>query len=377
MAKSIIVCMDGTWNTSEADRHGDRRPQTNVRKLFEALSGSITTLPGDKTQFFIELNELRDPSTGTPSQLGIYVEGVGTQLFRLFSGGAIGEGIFDQVVGAYRVVAERYQPDDTLYLTGFSRGAYAARALSGMLGKCGIVRADRLAEGGSALLRGLFNFYRGTVEPGVQAIVDRQCYPGIVRWLGVWDTVGALGLPVDIFNPPLAQALGWLGHVNGVINGAKCGFLDVKLGTNVQHAYQALALDELRKPFVPTLWEEPPPAGVATLEQVWFAGAHADVGGGYAQVGLSNIALRWMVGKLLQPGNTVALDAALLGQYTENASDMLHDSARDMFKDLAPGLSARRVVPANARIHRSVQQRTAGVPGYSPPNLPTNPTFVD
>jgi hypothetical protein len=156
--------------------------------------------------------------------------------------------------------------------------------------------------------------------------------------------------------------------VQRALNGHVFGFLNTKLAANVTYAYHALGLDEQRTAFRPTLWEGPVPPQVQDMQQVWFPGVHSNVGGGYAEAGLSNGALDWMVGKLLRPAHLIVLDAASMQQHVADASDKLHDSAKDMFKVKAKDFSEARIVPADSKLHDSVRRRQAAAKtkGYVP-----------
>jgi uncharacterized protein (DUF2235 family) len=264
--KRIVICCDGTWNK------GDQKYATNVVKLRNALK--LTSATGVK-------------------QMPYYLDGVGTKSWvdRL-PGGVFGSGLWQNVQKAYRHLVEYYEPEDEIYLFGFSRGAYTARSVVGMLRKCGILKRDRIGEIESA-----YDFYRNRdVKPVEKEAVDFRLErslalapgePGFenvprVKFIGVWDTVGSLGIP-----------LGTLGRVFN----RKHRFHDVSLSRTVDNAYHALAIDEGRRPFAPTLWEKNPHAEKQVMSQVWFAGVHTNIGGGNADARQSDRALLWMMAK--------------------------------------------------------------------------------
>ncbi len=143
------------------------------------------------------------------------------------------------------------------------------------------------------------------------------------------------------------------------------GFLDTSLHANVEAAYHALAIDERRRPFVPTLWTTFAPG--QEVEQVWFAGVHGDVGGGYAETGLSDITLGWMIAKASAKG--LVFDAAALARYVPpqaaHALDRMHDSWSPLW-----GFPRIRAIPAGAAISNSAALRREHRPDYRPPNLP-------
>jgi uncharacterized protein (DUF2235 family) len=266
MAKNIVVCLDGTWNQPER-LNGGRAP-TNVLKFMRAM---LPTRHDGRCQV-----AFYDAGVGTGSAL----DGI--------KGGVFGAGLSQNVLDGYRFIADNYdggggnrEPDD-IFLVGFSRGAFTARSLAGMVGAVGLLEKrdmNRLPEA--------FDIYRTKPQdrPGHRSsgLVERT-RKVTIKFIGVWDTVGTLGIPVTWLN--------WLGR-------RRCCFHNVELGSNVRHAYHALAIDEHRKPFAAAVWEQPsaPPEDEQVVEQVWFAGAHSNVGGGYRDTGLSDIALNWMIEK--------------------------------------------------------------------------------
>ena len=306
MARNIVLCMDGTWNKPGQKDQG-AETKTNVLKLHEAL-------------------------TDRPDQIRKYFPGVGTDPGEKVSGGAFGWGLFDQIKDGYRFLRARFEPGDRIYIFGFSRGAYSARSLSGMILRCGIVRkdiedvkvpgsvADLVTTQQDGRLKvdvtdKAFAMYKHAYEEKTRADVEKfkreYCHDTPVRLVGVWDTVGALGIPDEFFIPGLRR-------VDKAIDTKLYGFLDTDLSPRVEAAYHAVAIDEHRKPFLPTLWTDArgaaPRVNVAgsKVEQVWFVGAHSNVGGGYADSGLSDIALKWMVDRASVNGLRFALAALRL-----------------------------------------------------------------
>ncbi len=291
----------------------------------------------------------------------LYLSGVGTGGYALdrLVGGAFGFGLFDNVRSGYRYLALNYDPGDEIFVFGFSRGAYTARSLVGMIGRVGLLTREALI---SDHLPEAVRRYRRT-RP------DRHSFHGVsderfkqvhghpdlrVDFLGVFDTVGALGVPGAFRR----------GHQ----------FHDVELGSTVVCARQALAIDEHRMKFEPTLWEgrgEPAegeaalPAGEAArdVRQVWFEGSHSDVGGGYGDCGLSDTALDWMVAQAREKG--LAFDEDLLRLYLDAGSAAIrHDSMTPMYRVLNVLARARATVrpPAPERRHFAGSQRILGYP---------------
>ena len=258
--KRLIVCCDGTWNRPDHVDQGVAAP-TNVAKLALALADQ--------------------DDAGNPQVLH-YEAGVGTRRWEHVLGGGLGVGLSRNVQDCYRFLVDSYEPGDKLYFFGFSRGAFTARSTVGLVRNSGILRRDardRIKQAYS-LYR---NPHRDSQPSGIAAELFRRSYSQpetYVEFVGVWDTVGALGIPIDGFRPPLLSNL-WTFH-------------DTRLSRYVLNAYHAIAIDERREPFKPTLWVQQDDAPGQTLKQVWFAGAHCDVGGGYRDPGLSEIPLLWI-----------------------------------------------------------------------------------
>lgn len=278
MPKRLVVCCDGTWNEPDELRHGVGAP-TNVAKL------ALGVETGDATD-----------------QLLFYEPGVGTTPDERISGGAFGYGLSRNICDGYRFLAERFSPGDQLFLFGFSRGAYTARSLAGLIRNCGILRSDCADRVDQA-----YAFYRDRTShthPGALASqIFRKMYSyddDQIYFIGVWDTVGALGIPTNL--------PGWDWVSKHFTDWEQLwGFHDTRLSSRVKFAYHALSIDELRDPFKPTLWTEGGGDG-QTIEQVWFAGVHTEVGGGSADSSLSDIALLWMIDKAKQCGLTFKPD---------------------------------------------------------------------
>jgi uncharacterized protein (DUF2235 family) len=257
MPKRLIMCCDGTWNTA------GQRNTTNVKHYYDMLK--------------------RAQDAGSDQQAH-YHAGVGTHWYDKYSGGAFGVGLSGIVQDAYRVIVRNWTPGNELYLLGFSRGAYTARSVAGLIRNAGILRPEHVDRIGDA-----YALYRTNAGPDADEAVDfRRKYAYSdqtpIRFIGVWDTVGALGIP-DIGVPGFSTL------------NKREAFHDVTLSSRVGSAYHALAVHEAREAFLPTLWK--PKTGVEgqTVEQVWFTGVHCDVGGGYAERELANITLHWMIQK--------------------------------------------------------------------------------
>ncbi len=333
--KNIILCADGTWNTP----HGVAvaANDTNVRKLYMAL-------------------------TNDPSQLKYYDSGVGTDGTPLdhLSGGAMGEGLFQKVQDCYQFLSDVYDPGDNIFLFGFSRGAFTARSIGGMIAGFGVptINLDNMT------VQTIFSAYRET-DPAKKAadkVNLKAAYAMLdvnVQMVGVWDTVGALGIPLGIF---------------AELDEKKYGFLDTALHPSVVHACHAVCIDERRAAFRPTLWTNPDGTdrpNDAQLEQVWFPGVHCDAGGSYPESQLSDITLSWMMhkaqenGLIFSPESIAAYLTPPLSPPAADAVGMIHDS----WKLLPFGPPIHRAVPAIAAMSNSVQMRLDGGVAYQPPNL--------
>ena len=333
--KRITLCCDGTWNSADQEVDGKPCPTNVVRLAYRAAKRG---------------------ADGT-AQIVFYDQGVGSGrgLDRL-SGGAFGQGLEDNIHDAYRFLIGNYEPGDAIFLFGFSRGAYTARSLAGMIRKCGILERKHVQSYREALALYRNDAHPDDAEPASFRRSRSLCAGrGIpVRFVGVWDTVGALGIPL--------RGLRWLTR-------RKHQFHDTALSSAVESACQALAIDERRAPFAPTLWTPPPAdAGNAgqTIEQVWFCGSHADVGGGHAERGLSDIALGWMLERAAQAG--LAFDAAVAEAHPPrpDAFAPLHDSKRGLYS-LTAGID--RAIGADHSLHPSVRERWDRLPGYRPASL--------
>jgi uncharacterized protein (DUF2235 family) len=317
MPKNIIVCTDGTWDSASSD--------TNVVKLSRMLISSS-------------------------QQVVSYDDGVGvdgTPLEKL-TGGAFGDGILQKVKNGYAQVAQVYDAGDNIFLFGFSRGAYTARSIAGMIATCG------LPTGGfdDGFLATVFNAYRtpSRREALLAGLGAYNLYDAKLRMVGVWDTVGALGIPA------------LFGGVE-----VSCQFLDTQLHPDVVNAYQAIAIDERRAEFPPTLWQAPnPPNPGQTLVQAYFAGVHCDVGGGYPETDLSDITLGWMLANAKALG--ALFDDSALSQYVslpaENALGLKHESWNILWT-----FPRTRTIDPDSTLGNSVGIRYGADSSYRPSNL--------
>jgi uncharacterized protein (DUF2235 family) len=258
-------------------------------------------------------------------QLTYYDDGVGALMtgWRRIVTGATGSGLDNRILSAYRFLTLNYEPGDEVYLFGFSRGAYTVRSLAGLIRTCGILRREyahregeamalyRRRDGASPTLDSAeavnfrLNFAREWVPPSTEALqgVGAARATFSLAYMGVWDTVGSLGIP------------GWV-----LANRKKYQFHDTSLGQWVRQARHAVAIDEKRNSFQPTLWsnlDHPEDAKRhPTAQQMWFPGDHGGVGGGFERAGLSNSALLWIIDGARSAG--LAFKQSILDEYARD-----------------------------------------------------------
>ncbi|MBA2811460.1 DUF2235 domain-containing protein [Streptomyces sp. KM273126] len=262
MAKRLIVCCDGTW--SVADQSSD----TNVAKV----------------AWSIQEND---------DQLVYHKGGADTRRWEPLRGGSVG--LSRSILDAYSFLIDKYEPSDQLFVFGFSRGAYTARSLVGLVRSAGILRRENASRIDEAWF-----WYRSRTDPpdAVAPTLFRQAYAhqAGIHFIGVWDTVGPLGIPSAVPGSLYSATIARLNR--------RWAFHDTELSMAVKGAFHALAIDEERDIFRPTLWRQQPRAADSgqELKQVWFTGAHADVGGGSPKTGLSDISLLWMTAQAARYG---------------------------------------------------------------------------
>jgi uncharacterized protein (DUF2235 family) len=302
-SRRIALFLDGTWNIVENN--------TNVWRL--------------KTLCVPE----------SPDQVTYYSAGVGTQIGTKFVGGIFGWGLDQEVKAAYEWLMENYNSGDEIFIFGFSRGAFTARALSGLISKCGLLQVGTPIGVSELYARYRLNQSVRTIRV-LSRVKEEKPDPSFtveenwlleysmavpIKFVGVWDTVGALGVPFG--NIP-------------VISRRRYAFLETDLRIDNDFAYHALAIDEQRGDFAPTLWTRTVRSGqpayperpIHEVEQRWFVGAHANVGGGYSSDLLPQIPLQWLMGKAsthgLQFRHKVTIDGdELKSQVNDSFSEMI------------------------------------------------------
>lgn len=370
MPKNIAICADGTGNTAIKGRG------TNVFKLYEAVD---------------ENGHRFSPSL--IQQIAIYHDGVGTESLkwvRLFAG-AFGWGLSRNVKQLYGELARVYEPGDHIFLFGFSRGAFTVRTLAGLIIACGVLDISKCATNAALtrLIRMAYDEYRRKYQTRLSMLLHgkrdldvvalRKQFsvdmPGftdpkkpLIDFIGVWDTVDAVGLP-----------FGLASVVNEVW---RFKFPTTTLSSDVGRACQALALDEARTTFAPVLWDESGPnSSTPRIQQVWFAGVHSNVGGGYPRQGMSLVALDWMMTEAEAYGLRFRGPQRLDYRGAADVNDKRYDSRSGVGifyrwspRDMAVLCRKCQVEP---KVHRTVFERIArNTEGYAPGSLAPQSTVI-
>jgi len=358
--KRIGIFLDGTWNSVETN--------TNIWRLRSLCAEE-------------DSNGMR--------QAAYYDEGVGTARGEWLRGGMLGYGLDRNVLKAYRWLVENYNPDDEIFVFGFSRGAFTARSLTGLIARCGLLRAgsplsveqvfDRYRQAATPLWELEFQQRHGRTDftRDERRLLDYSSRVPIA-FIGVFDTVGALGVP--------------FGNIPG-ISSKRYQFLNTNLSVIYQNAYQAVAIDEHRSPYDANLWTKyrpkvpdppsPVPHKEPKVEQRWFIGAHANVGGGYREDRLAQIPLAWLVARAQQHGMGFRFPVPIDGKELEDKvvdsyAEFLHGAykavtlGRAFFRQI--GRPTRDVGKGfsdtiNETIDTSVFERWRRDSGYRPQNL--------
>jgi uncharacterized protein (DUF2235 family) len=255
--KNIVVFSDGTG------QEGGKGHNSNVYRLFNMCEDR------------------------TPRQIIFYDRGLGTG-WRRFTGKAFGAGISKNIKECYQFIFENFEAGDRIYLFGFSRGATTVRSLSSFVHLFGILPKSR-----PELIDDAYGIYkkRKTRDEESKDFIRRHHNMWTkIRFLGVWDTVAALGIPIPGLKVIVEQIPGW-----------RHKFQNLAMSQSVEHGRHALAIDDEREIFHPVLWD-PQLEDYQSMAQVWFCGMHTDVGGGYPEQGLADISLTWMVEEAVRKG---------------------------------------------------------------------------
>lgn len=335
MPKKIIISFDGTWNSPDDSCDIEDAKSTNVWKLHDAI-------------------EARDDDGNEQSKW--YDEGVGTKWYNKVRGGVFGCGLSKNIQQGYEKLVTLHEEGDEIFIFGFSRGAYSARSLVGLIRNCGLLKPEH-----KKLIPGAYSLYRtrdGHAD-SEHALFFRNEHsrPVKIKFLGVWDTVGSLGVPLKSFD--------WF-------NQQYYAFHDTTLSGIVENGCQALAIDEHRESFAPAMWN-PKEKPDQRLEQAWFVGAHADVGGGYERCELSDIALEWMANKAADCGLNINTDN-LPNVSSQNYLSDYHDSFKEFLGGVYRRISSRHyrdigeTENGNEKLHYTVSDRRKLMSEYKPNN---------
>lgn len=372
LGKNIVICSDGTGNTAIKDRG------TNVFKLYEAIDVN---------------GHISDPTKRR--QVAFYDDGVGTENFKPLKllGGAFGWGLSRNVKELYAALVRSYEPKDDIFLFGFSRGAFTVRTLGDFITSCGILHKDYKTD--SALVEDveqLYKIYRSKYQgPLVRkwrpasgearfknefdrfnTNLQNKTHQNVnIKFIGVWDTVDAVGLPFD-----------WLADILNHIYPFK--FSNFRLHPQVEQACHAISIDDERETFHPVMWKE---KGIDyddsdRIKQVWFSGVHANVGGGYPKQGMSLVALDWM---MTEAEKSEAEKSGLRFIQTDRDYYREHQDVNDKLYNSRAGLAVYyRYKPrdinkickraeTSPKIHDTVIDRMKQcTEGYAPGNFPAS-----
>lgn len=325
--KRICILYDGTWNKRDSD--------TNVHATWRAI---------------------RSEGREDPEQPVFYDEGVGTHWYDRVRGGLFGHGLSKNIRQGWDWLSHHYAPGDEIYVFGFSRGAYTARSLVGLIRKCGVLHTPSEA----LVDRAYEEIYRDKDKhpdcDAAQAFRAEHAHADRtqVRFIGVWDTVGSLGVPGGFRFPFSRGYYDW--H-------------DTELSSIVEHAYHAVAIDEHRKDFPPAMWSKVKPDN-QEVEQMWFTGAHANIGGGYERDPLRNLPLHWIQSKAAAAGlEFERLHEPGPRDHLAPVADSYGGFLFGIYKWIRRKLIREYGVAAAETVEPTVLERLAADADYRPPTL--------
>lgn len=320
-----MVLLDGTWQQL-ANR-------TNVARLSENIAQGKD---GDGVEQIVK-----------------YFSGVGTSMFGRILGGAFGYGLSETIKDSFLWLSQTYQPGDEVFVFGYSRGAYSARSLVGLMHKIGGV----VKQPTEALVNEAYDLYRDAKSDATKFRAE-HCQPARVKMIGVWETVGSLGVPVS--GLPL------------VLPGTRdyYRFHDTNLSCIVDEAYQALAIDEYRADFEPTLWDATTEKNTA-VEQCWFIGDHGNVGGGDAKVTLWKLPYVWMQEKAIAASLRMKTTLTEDEEWRQAPSDSFDTFLLGLYKIYKLGQRYIRALGKQVEevLHPSVLKRVQDYSEYRPKPL--------
>ena len=317
--KNIVICCDGTCG-----EFGTKDKNTNVVRLFGLLR--------DNADQFVYY----DPGVGTHNSRRTALG----QRLRNGVASAFGNGLMTNVLQAYRYLMNYYEPGDKVFLFGYSRGAHTVRVLAGMLYKCGL-----LMKGSENLIPYMARVYKRNnndqIAEDFKQHFSRDCH---VHFIGVWDTVASMG---------------WAWR--------RKYYKNTTLNPDVKYAYQALSIDEKRRHFQPSIWDQRSVPEAQTIEQVWFPGCHADIGGqDVCDRGISDTTLEWM----LQRAGAAHL--CLIPDWQEDLKPNSLGTIKQSWKWVWwLTLPKKRCISDPDQVHSSTRTRVADAASrYRPSNLP-------
>jgi len=339
MSKRIVILCDGTWN--EPERKKGQKVPSNVLKMARAIQAKGRSDSLEQVVFYDQ-----GIGTGTVGWIDKYI------------GGATGLGISRNITECYQFIANNYAPGDEIFCFGFSRGAYTVRSLCGMLEAVGLLAKQDLGFTQQAYRYYRTKNVRRASHPFARKMNNLTITRPVVKFIGVWDTVGALGVPVPILKQ--------ISHKFWV------GFHDTSLSDIVENAFHAVAIDERRGTFAPALWTNH--QGQRRVQQVWFTGSHQNVGGGFKSTGLSDMAFYWLANRAKECG-LILSDDYLTANIHPDFMGTIENSYSLFYKVLEklrmPAL-LRNIGNENytgEMIHESVLARIKNDKKYTPTNI--------
>lgn len=372
MGRNIILCADGTGNK------GGFTPDSNVFKVYEAV-------------------DIKPSQTNEPAQITFYDNGVGTSDNRFWKAlsGAFGFGFQRKICELYTFLSKNYQPGDKVFLFGFSRGAAAIRALNGLIHDCGLIDASayenefELKKEVSKLIK-IYLRHRWRGNDTLKEVVPGCHSPRRdidITFIGVWDTVSALGMPKkgDVTEFISLAINKVLNGIDIVVNLFICHReYNFQLGSNIKRARHAMSIDDARTSFWPRIWNEvKAELKDVDVKQVWYAGMHSDVGGGYERQDMSAVSLLWILENAQECGLRLNQQNIRTLSNRANVHDKIHDSrgGTGLFYRLHPrdletlcinenpkqGPELLRALRIDKSVLSRMHHRTAG---YAPALLP-------
>jgi len=378
--RNIVVCADGTGNK------GGYSPDSNVYTVYKSVANKFSGVCKD--------------GVDVDKQLVFYDNGVGTstnKYLRAITGG-VGFGFKKNICDAYKFLARNYREGDRVFFFGFSRGASTIRACNGMISKCGLANGHNLrnAELDDLVAEAYEAYQNHKKKPDIAKDFKNNPEKSLgavpIKFLGVWDTVVALGFPKrTVISGPFTLFLNiTFGILEPVFDKIfKHSFYYYKLTDNVKHACQALAIDDERTAFWPHVWQEKNIEGAKdrtneNVEQVWFAGMHSNVGGGYERSGISGVPLYWMMTRAQHHGLVFKPGAMQRAFSSSHVHGTMYDSRAGLnmiYRYLPRDIEARckdRMLDDRIKIHHSVIERiNYRTENYKPNHIPVDFDVVD